>query len=120
MAESHEIYPTRSLAAAILAAAVLVLGILGLSGLVPGVLAAVATITIGVSLALEGGAIARRVPPYAPGPQTASSLRGATATETVSIDATECALTPALGVMIVSHDNPSVADGGETQVIELK
>jgi hypothetical protein len=37
---------------------------------------------------------------------------------TVTFD--EFAKTPALGVMIVSHDNPSVSDGGETQLIDVR
>ena len=41
----------------------------------------------------------------------------ATATETVSLDAAEFARTPARGFMVVSHDNPSVKDGGEAQLI---
>jgi hypothetical protein len=41
----------------------------------------------------------------------------ASKTETVSVDKAEWATTPALGVMIVSHDNPS-AD--EAQTIKVK
>ena len=39
------------------------------------------------------------------------------ATETVSINSTEFGQTPALGVMVVSHDNPS---NDETQLIPVK
>jgi hypothetical protein len=42
---------------------------------------------------------------------------GATATETVTVDQTEWAQTPAKGLMIVSHDNKSP---DETQLIPVK
>ncbi len=88
MAQSHEIFPTRSVAAGVFAVCVLVLGIIGLSGPVPSLLAAVATITMGVALSLEGRAIAHRVPPYAPGlqagPSESAPFRGTTATETLT------------------------------------
>ncbi len=43
---------------------------------------------------------------------------GATATEPISINAAEWALTPALGLMVVTTDNKAGAD--EAQLIKVK
>ena len=43
---------------------------------------------------------------------------GASVPETVTYDATEFGLTPALGFMIVSHDNRSTS-GGQAQLIKV-
>jgi len=42
-----------------------------------------------------------------------------TATETVAIDPARFATVPALGFMVVTHDNPSVGETNEAQLIGL-
>jgi hypothetical protein len=46
--------------------------------------------------------------------------RGATVTETVTVDRTELARTPPLGFMIVTHDNPAVGELNEAQLVSLR
>jgi len=82
MTESREDHPMRSLSAAILAAGVIVLGILGLANLVPRVLASIATMAMGAALCFEGRALAHRAAPGRPGDPT--FFRWTTDTETVT------------------------------------
>ncbi len=44
---------------------------------------------------------------------------GASVTETVTVDETELSRTPPLGLMIVTHDNPSVGQPNEAQLISF-
>jgi hypothetical protein len=87
MERTYKTYPVRSGIAAVLAVSAAGLAIAGLAGLVPGLMAAIATIALGIVLVSEGRAFAVRTPDRNPSTESGSRWRffqGTTVTESVS------------------------------------